>query len=309
MNMQTTYPSLPISLDSSMINSFRSCKKRFYHNYLLNLHPQGKSVHLVAGAAFADAIDAARKYAYSTQDSTYAIMIEHAMRAFILQWKDYTPPEGHAKSFVNTFKAVELYLQAHPPLTDNIKPLLTSEGNPTTEFSFAIPLPIQHPVTNDPFIYCGRFDMLGKWDDQLLTILDEKTTSALGTSWLNQWDMRGQFIGYCWACQQLGYSVRQVAVRGVGILKTEIKFLTALQQYPQFLIDRWYEELLETIDEIKHSYKHNKFGYNFGDACGSYGGCSYKDLCTANEPERWMSNYEIRIWNPILREEKQPETL
>ena len=59
------FPALPASIDSSMLNTYRSCKKKFYYNYLLNLHPPGRSVHLVAGAAFADAIDAARKYAYS----------------------------------------------------------------------------------------------------------------------------------------------------------------------------------------------------------------------------------------------------
>lgn len=299
-------PPLPASLDSSMLNAYRSCKKKFYYNYLLNLHPAGRSVHLVAGAAFADAIDASRKYAYAAgADYSYEKMIEAAMSAFIRQWGDYNAPDGHGKSFVNTFKAVELYLQNHPPLTDNIKPLIGSDGAPTTEFSFAIPLPIQHP-SGDPFIYCGRFDMLGKWDGELLTILDEKTTSALGPSWLNQWDMRGQFLGYCWACQQLGYPVRQVAIRGVGLLKTEIKFLTALQQYPQYLIDRWYAETLDTIAELRYNWEHRRFGYNFGDACGSYGGCSYKDLCVASEPERWMANYEVRIWNPILREEKQP---
>lgn len=305
MSLPSPLPPLPSYIDSTMVNTFRSCRKKFEYSFLRNLHPPGRSIHLVAGASFADAIDAARTYAYTASQPDYETMIEHAMRAFIKQWGDFNPPEpDHAKNFVNTFKAVEYYLKTHPPLEDNIKPLRKADGAPTTEFSFAIPLPIQHP-SGDPFVYCGRFDMLGKWDS-LLTILDEKTTSALGTSWLNQWDMRGQFLGYCWACQQLGYPVRQVAVRGVGILKTEIKFLTALQQYPQHLIDRWYDELLRTISDMLVTYNNQHFSFNFGDTCGSYGGCTFKDACTARDPDIWLSNYEVRVWNPVLREEKQP---
>lgn len=301
-----TYPELPVVLDSSMLTTFRACRKKFEYSYLYNLHPPGKSIHLVAGGAFAAGIDAARKYYYTAQAPSYDEMIISAMAAFIREWGDFTAPEGHAKSFENTFHALEMYFHHHPPGRDSVQPLKKADGTPTTEFSFAIPLPIEHPITGDPFIYAGRFDMLGKWDE-LLTILDEKTTSALGQSWLDQWSLRGQFIGYCWACQQLGYPVRQVAVRGVGILKTEIKFLTALQQYPQYLIDRWYFQLLDTVKELCAFYEAKSFSYNFGDSCAAYGGCAYRTLCEASEPEAWTSNYEVRVWNPLLREEKQKD--
>lgn len=299
-------PSLPLEvIDSSMVNSFRSCRKKFYYNYIRHLQPAGRSVHLVAGGAFAAGVDAARKYWYNTATPVWDEMLVHAMRAFMREWKDYTAPEGHAKSFHNTFHALMEYFTRYHPEHDPVKPIKKPDGSPATEFSFAIPLPIKHPITNDPILYAGRFDMLGDWDG-LLTVLDEKTTSALGQSWLDQWKMRGQFIGYCWACQQLGYPVRQVVVRGIGLLKTEIKFLSALQQYPQYLIDRWYEELLNTTNEMVACVKLDHFTYNFGDSCAAYGGCAYSQLCEASEPENWVSNYDVRIWNPLLRAEHQP---
>ena len=303
--MRSPIPDLPLYIDSTMLNTYRACRKKFEYNFLHNLRPPGRSVHLVAGGAFAAGIDAARSYYYTTPNPSFDTMLERAMAAYIKEWGDYTAPEGHAKSFHNTFHALEQYFVHHHPSTDSIQPLRKADGSPTTEFSFAIPLPILHP-SGDPFIYCGRFDMLGKWDD-LLTILDEKTSSALGAFWLSQWSLRGQFLGYCWACQQLGYPVRQVAIRGVGILKTEIKFLTALEQYPQYLIDRWYSQLLITLSEMVEFHKNSYFDYNFGDSCSAYGGCTYKQLCEASEPEAWMSNFEVRKWNPVLREEQQPE--
>lgn len=309
-NPTTDEPLVPFPsvIDNSMMNTFRSCRRRFYYNYLRHLQSPGKSVHLVAGGAFAAGVDAARAYWYSRPEGSrnWDDMLVEAMRAFAKEWGDYHAPDGHAKSFENVFSALEQYFIQHHPDTDPVQPLRKADGSPTTEFSFAIPLPIRHPETNDPLIYAGRFDMLGKWGD-LLTILDEKTASALGQSWLDQWEMRGQFIGYCWACQQLGYPVRQVVVRGIGLLKTQTTFLSALQQYPQFLIDRWYLEMINSVNEMIAVWKTHHYTYNFGDACSAYSGCSYKQLCTASVPEDWVSNYEVRKWNPLLRLEQQPD--
>lgn len=305
VEIEADKPQFPVFIDSTMLTTFRSCRMKFYYNFIRHLRPPGKSIHLVAGGAFAAGVDAARRVAYTTPNCDYSTMLEAAAQAFLAEWGDYIAPEGHAKSLHNTFYALERYLHEHPPLTDSIQPVTKSDNTPAVEFSFAIPLDIKHPATGDPIVFCGRFDMLGMWND-LFTIVDEKTTSALGPTWLDQWKLRGQFLGYCWACQQLGYPVRQVAIRGIGILKTDIKFLTALELYPQYLIDRWVVEAHRTIEEMIHCFQNNYWTHNFGDACSSYGGCTYKELCIAADPEQWVSNFEVRVWNPVLREELVP---
>jgi hypothetical protein len=145
--------------------------------------------------------------------------------------------------------------------------------------------------------------MLGLYGDRMV-ILDEKTTSALGTYWMQSWDMRGQFCGYTWACQQLGYSVDHVIVGGVAIQKTQHQFLRVPVQYPNFLIERWYNELLYTLHEMNQCYEAQVWNYNFGDACTSYGGCSFKELCLAENPDLWLNNFEPRTWSPIPLDSK-----
>ena len=297
-------PEFPPYIDSSMLSAFRSCKKKFYWNYLRHLRHPGGNINLIAGSAIAAAIDTGRRYYYTAAVSTFSNdkMLLLSFQAFIKTWKDFNAPPNTSKTFENCWYAVEQYFLHHHPSSDHAQPLFNVDGEPTVEFSFAIPIPVQHPTTGSPILFTGRFDMLGKWND-LVTIFDEKTTTGLGPYWLQQWQLRGQFLGYCWACQQLGYPVRQAAIRGIGILKTEIKFMTALQQYPQYLIDRWYEELLLTVHEMIASWERDKFSYNFGEACASYGGCQYIDLCCASQPEDWTSNYEVRVWNPLLKED------
>lgn len=297
-----THTPFPAFIDSTMLSTFRSCMRKGYWNFLRNKTPLGENIHLLAGGAFAAGCDAARKLQFSSAHINSQLPLDDlliaAFPAFAHEWGDYPHESADVKNFHNTFHALENYLNEFPPFTDQIQPFLSQTGEPTTEFSFAIPLPIKHPETGDPLLFAGRFDMLGHTGN-LVVILDEKTTGGLGPYWLKQWGMRGQMLGYCWAMQQLGYHVNDVIIRGVAILKTQHTFLPAPQHYPQHLIDSWFTTTLGTINEIINRWQHSHFPMDFGDACNSYGGCQYQDLCLAIDPEQWLCNYTERTWSPL----------
>lgn len=307
--MTSPRPPFPTAIDSTMLSTFKSCHKKFEYSFLRNLHVSEKSIHLVAGGAFAAGLEAARMKCFTPREHQpewlRAIppleengLFISAFRAFSQEWGTFDLALDHGKSFVNTWYALQTYLTDYHPLTDFIQPTFTPDQIPRIEFSFAIPLPISHPETGDPLLYSGRFDMLAKWDD-LLVVLDEKTTSALGDSWRKQWDLRGQFLGYCWACQQLGHPVHAAVARGTAILKTKVNFMTVPVIFPQHLIDRWYYAMLATVETMISAWKHDCFVYDFADGCTAYGGCSYSMLCSAKDPEEWVGNYVTRVWNPI----------
>jgi hypothetical protein len=169
-----------------------------------------------------------------------------------------------------------------------------------SEFSFALPIPVTHP-SGEPFLYCGRFDVLGEYGGRI-TVMDDKTTGYFPSNWERLWMMRGQFIGYVWACQQLGYDTDDCIVRGTAIMKSGIDFRDCPITYPKHLIDRWFEELCLTAERIKQHYAAGYWPYDFAEACSSYGGCPYMELCTSKEPEAWLNNYQQRTWSPISME-------
>ena len=156
-----------------------------------------------------------------------------------------------------------------------------------------------HP-SGQPFLYVGRFDMLGTWSGKLV-VRDEKTTTSIGASWADQWDLRSQFIGYVWACQQSGLDLDTVVARGVGILKTKISHAEAIKQYPKFLVERWHEQLRRDLWRIVRMWDEDYFDYNLADACNSYGGCAFRTVCTSPVPERWYDQYVVRHWNPLQK--------
>lgn len=298
----------PDKIDSSMLTSFRACPTKFYWNFLRNLNPPARSVHLVAGGAMASGLEAYRKVIF--QPVIKRDPLEAAWIAFNAEWGDYVAPEDSPKDYISTWSALREYVEAHPPLLDVIQPLRNSDGSPTVEFTFAIPLKINHPESGDPILFVGRFDMLGIYGadyGSFPCILDEKTTYTLGPTWSRQWRMRGQFLGYLWALSQLGHKVNHAIVRGIGIQKREIKFLTHIEQYPDYLLTRWEYDLSVTIHNMIQSYIHvTRNGIepdrNFGDSCSAYGGCQYTDLCAAHDPEAWTSNFTVRTWDPLAKQ-------
>lgn len=296
-------PTLPHYIDSTMIATFRACHMKFNNNFIKNLVLDGESIHLTAGGAIAVALQTIRNAQFNREEMHIDDLMHLAIGPFLKHWGSLRVEADQAKNIHNCLWCLEEYLRFYHPKHDDVQPLERQDGSATTEFSFAIPLPISHP-SGDPFVYCGRFDLLGmRRSLGDLVILDDKTTGSLGAAWARQWDLRGQFIGYTWACQQLGYAVTDVVVRGIGIYKTGPKLLSVPLTYPKHLVDRWYLQLLQTINILKLCYENDQWSYDFADACSSYGGCPYTDLCKHKEPEAWYSNYVTRTWSPVQHNE------
>lgn len=311
-------PLLPEYIDSTMRSCFKSCRQKFYKEFILGLRPARLSIDLHAGACFATALETVRHEYYAKQ-SDMPTALGRAFARFTKDWNGFVPIGDTPKTETNTWAAVESYFQTYPPAMDTIQPYnLAGSLRPTFEFSFALPLepaggatytgdhfsgeklfPL-HPVTKQPFLYCGRFDMLGEYQG-LPIVLDEKTTKSIGASWGEQWDLRAQFMGYVWACQQSGIPLEHVAVRGVGILKTKISHAEAIKVFPKHLIERWHEQLRRDLWDLVRCWDSGYWDYDFADACSSYGGCAFRDLCGAADEQNWYANYNVRRWNPLLK--------
>jgi hypothetical protein len=155
----------------------------------------------------------------------------------------------------------------------------------------------EHP-NGGPFIYTGRFDMLGHINGTPI-VRDEKTTGgSIGQNWAEQWDLRAQFIGYVWACQQAGIPLDTVVVRSISIQKTQIVHAEAVKPYSKFIVDRWHEQLRRDLWRLRRCYDEGYWDYNLGEACTSYGNCMFMPVCSSRNPEAHLSNFEVRHWNP-----------
>lgn len=313
-----TLAELPIYVDSTMLTCYRGCGQKFYKEFVLGRRPPGLSIDLHAGACFATALETVRKLTFKDKLPYHEALIR-AHASFLQTWGSFEIPahKTTAKTLDRVWEAVEDYFATYSPLTDYVQPYMASSGDPTLEYTFAIPLepardcavwegysatgnyfPL-HP-NGSPFLYCGRFDMLGEMNGRPIPV-DEKTSGrSADVNWAEQWNLRNQFMGYVWACQQCGLDVDSLLVRGTSILKTKIGQAEAIKTYPKALLARWHEQLRRDLWRLRRSWDEGYWDYNFGDTCTQYGNCMFMTSCQTGNPQ-WLEEFEIRKWNPLLK--------
>lgn len=334
-------PMFPYTVDSTMLAALRSCPQKLFRQYLEHWKPKAESVHLVAGGAFAAGIEAARRSFYegigrheewfclengiegtsltpqegwkrrtATHDTAPGdrdAAAAEGLRALIDHYGDFECPPDSAKSLERTCGALEFYLDQYPLGADGMEPLLLASGKRAIEFSFALPLPYNHPVTGDPLLYTGRADMIAEFAGGCY-VVDEKTTSQLGASWPRQWELRSQFTGYCWAAREHGIATDGAIVRGISILKTRYDTLQTVTYRPEWEVDRWLTQVIHDLRRLEAMWREGWYDFSLDHACAEYGGCSFAQVCKSNDPETWLPMYfEKRVWDPLARREVSVE--
>lgn len=291
----------PELIDASLLAAFKSCpelcRKTFFEHY----KSKEPSVHLHAGAAFASGIERTRT-AFYVESKDVETSIAEGLQALMEFYGSFECPPESAKSVERMCGAFEFYWSNYP-LEHKDDPVVLASGRRAIEVSFAEPLPILHPETGNPLIYCGRLDAILNYAGGRF-ITDEKTTTQLGASWSRQWDLRSQFSGYAWGAKQIGIHVDGVIVRGVSILKTKYDTQQAISYRPEWQIDRWYKEMLWYVNQLKTMYETGVWPHNLDHSCAEYGGCQFREACSSQDETPWLeTHFEKRKWNPLLRTE------
>jgi hypothetical protein len=296
----------PEVIDNTFREGFTQCHQKHFWQAIQRLTSDVPNIHLHAGKSFAKALETTRKAFYEDNlSSTQAVAIGH--QALIDAYGNFDEEHGyldHAKSCANMLRAFEDYFFEYSLDHDTIVPITTSDGKRGIEFSFAIPTNINHPTTGNPILYAGRFDMLGT-DGDILWVVDEKTSGQLGQSWSSQWDLNSQFTGYCMAARHYGLPVAGAIIRGVGLLKTKITHQQAIIYRPDWMIERWWNQLHRDLRMMIALWEADpgdgsEYDFALGGACTNYGNCLYKKLCISNDPHAWAQvGFRKNEWSPL----------
>lgn len=305
--MTARRPMFPHTVDSTMLAAFRSCPQKMFRSYVEHWKPRAESVHLVAGGAFAKGIEVARRAFFEeklSKDQAEAAGVEALIKAY----GDFDCPPDSAKSLDRVTGALEAYYAEYPLGDDGMVPVQWADGKFGIEFSFALPLPdTRHPETGDPILYTGRADMIAHFAGGVY-VVDEKTTSQLGATWPNQWELRSQFTGYCWAARESGLAVDGAIIRGISILKKSYGHAQAITRRPGWEVDRWLEQVRRDLARMEDCWRRGWWDYSLDSACIEYGGCSLREICKSAEPETWLPmRFEKRVWDPLARKEMTVE--
>lgn len=285
-----------------MRKDLASCPQKFFLNHVLRIKPKGINIHLHFGACFARGLEVMRLAHYQDGKPPMEAFAAGA-EAIIKTWGDVEPDFHSTKTLESCLIALYSFIIEYPLEHDRIKPLMTEHGA-AVEWTFALPIPnVKHPETGEPITYCGRFDMLAEYNNTVY-VNDEKTASQLGKNWQTNWELASQLTGYCWAAKTYGFPVAGAVIRGVQILKQDIRFALVIEQREQWKIDRWLYQLQRDLRRAIECWKEGYWDFALDEACSSYGGCPNLPICTAAEPQRVIDfDYEPNTWDPLEKVE------
>ena len=121
MKPQAERPPFPVAVRSSLLRDQATCETKAYWAWYRAQVPKARSIHLHSGAAFASAIEAARK-AYYIKGASQE---EAAGAGLTALWKGYGVFDGDGteqKSWNRMSGAFVAYLDEYPFATDQLQP-------------------------------------------------------------------------------------------------------------------------------------------------------------------------------------------
>jgi hypothetical protein len=296
--VSTHFP-FPDIVDNTLLSAFRRCETFGYYSGIRRIRSHEESTHLIAGGAFARGLEITRKSFFESGKS-FADSLVNGVEALILEYGEHEPhPKIAQKGVSNMIAALDYYFRVWP-IDKQLVPYKLANGKHAIEFSFCLPTNVMHPISGDPIMYAGKFDMIGVHDNNQLFVTDEKTSTQLGEYWMQRWRMSNQMTGYVWAARMHGIPVKGAWIRGIGILSRSLTSANVPTFRPQWRIDAWYHNMELTLHKMIVAWRNGLYQQNLDSACSSYGGCTFMNLCEVQNPEEWIPiNYFPNTWSPL----------
>jgi len=281
--------------DNSTISCFQTCRRKYYYQYVRHLQPAMKSAPLIFGTAIHDALDCY----YKNKDKDVGII--EAVKLFK---SSYSTPEGESlRTVENGVKMLTWYsikYKGEP---------FTVYGKPEEGFVFFI----------GELLYGGRLDLPVEWDGQLW-IMEHKTTTRLGASYFNQYELDKQITGYIIALEE--YSGRKCSGAIINVLEPwkDVKRVSAKTKKPE---DHFLRKPISKSEDLKQRFRYNVQAIvrdilwceqhgefqeaEKKEACFYYNrDCPFLQLCQYGENERVIKrDYIVKKWEPFSTAQRQ----
>lgn len=206
--------------------------------------------------------------------------------------------------------------------------LLIKDGKPLLECPFAIPLgeiklhgpiPVRLPngsvetqsLDHIKVIWTGRIDAIVESRGQIF-VLDHKTTSMMGPTYLKTFSLASQMFGYVWAVQTLldqpiqGLWLNVLGVRKPTKTGKAFEFLRNRYTYSPQAILEWRLDVIHILRNFLESLQLKYFPKNTHHCVNKYGVCEFWDVCTLPYKERstllFTNAYKEVTWSPLTIE-------
>lgn len=288
-------PQLQIAWDSTSLGLLKTCPRKYYYKMIENWQTKEQSLHLDFGIFYHSALeefDKAMAEGVSYNEATN-ISVRKALdisRGFV---------GDNYKNRETLTRAIIWYLEHFKD--DPAKTFILANGRPAVELSFRLELPLPSP-DGEPYIACGHLDKVVEWQDGIY-ILDRKTTKgALGSFYFDQYSPNNQMSMYSMAGKAvLARDASGIIIDAVQIAVNFCRYARGLTNRTKGQIDEWMADTLFWIKMAERFAATKHWPLN-DTACGYYGGCEFRGVCSKDSTVRTnflQADFIKRVWDPL----------
>ena len=297
----TEHPSWKI-FDSSKVQEFQTCPRKYFYRYILGWTSEYPNNHLVFGSAIHKALEHLLLNGYESKSIS---------DAFDLFLEEYRSEFNEETDELFTPKVPERVLPALVEYCDYYKNDFEEFDVLFTEVAGTVPL------ADDRVMHFRQDAICRKKSTGEIFSLEHKTLGATPSQrWAEQWDLKTQIGTYTHVlyCLFPREEVFGVVVNALGFLKTKFRFLRHPVRKTEESMNVWLWNTLYWLDQIHWHTALLKdcseddpvlraFPMNT-ESCTKYYGCPFKDFCSAwpnplqhcDEPP---SGFKVEWWNPL----------
>ncbi len=266
----------------SSLSTYYSCQKKYYYQWILKYRRIAAESALIRGGAIHDMLDVWQK----TKDINLAM---EAAKEYITK----TDLFAEEKSLLVS-QAVET-MRVYQEGMNDIKYTVVS-----TEVEFIFDMPsLDEKRSNKLAMHLDGIILLSLGGNDILFLLENKTTKMIPSNWEQKYNMDNQALGYLWGLKHQTLNIDWRNVRGMVLNLIRVPMMDSRSKYGELvrsvyfpleeLITEWYMETVRTILEIERKTTEGTYS-NFPKntaACFDYNKpCQYLGLCNKTIGEK-----------------------
>jgi hypothetical protein len=262
-------------VNSSSVDLIQSCRRKAYYALERGLRGGDESEAQLFGTAIHKAMEAF--YGAPIEGGVRRLTLEQFQDAFAQAASQLEHlPDADKRSIANGKKILEKYWSIYQ--NDPWQVVHDRQG-PVVERKFELDL-------TPSIVLHGQIDcLLQNVETGEIVVCDHKTSSSLGSDFLNRIKPNLQFSIYAWAARQLGFPVSRVMVNGIQVAKTKVDLLRVFTDRKDSDFEEMWETIMESVELYRGSQKRGIWPIN-SSSCSSWGGCQYRDICSLDAPFR-----------------------
>jgi len=289
--------------DATSLDLAQSCPRKYYYSMIRGIRPKELSVHLIFGGIYASALEHFYKHRAEGKTINEALrLVVH--EALVSSWdfetgfpKAFNDPKKTRAALIRTI--IWYVEQFADETSDGLRTYHLHDGKPAVELSFSLEIAAD-------IVYCGHLDRVVQMGEELY-VMDQKTTGGtVGPYYFNGFSPSNQMSGYSFAGQIILKSpVRGVIIDAAQIAVNYTRFERGVTSRSKDQLEEWYQATIQSINafqaqvegspDAESTYPQNP------TACGNYGGCAFRILCSRSPKVREnfiQSDFTSHNWDP-----------